>query len=471
MSFSKLGLSDPIIKAVKDLGYTKPTPIQREAIPAVLSGKNILGTSQTGTGKTASFVLPILEKLSKVTKKGKAHDVRGKRIRALILTPTRELAVQIEESVAQYSKYLDLSSMALYGGVDMEDQKERLVEGIDILVATPGRLLDLLHQRALYFDEVEMLVLDEADRMLDMGFIDDITKIIERLPFDRQNLLFSATINEDVRKLADSFSGDGFSGVGFENKEFYDDLEDIVISPSSTTADTISQWLVAIDKDTKSALLSHLIVEEKWDQALIFIEKKHGAAKLVSQLEKRGIKADCIHGDRSQAMREKTLAAFKSGELKYLVATGIAARGIDIGSLTRVVNYDLPFKPEEYIHRVGRTGRAGAAGEAISFVAAGDFKNLCAIESRLGHLISRKEIEGFVVRKEVPVSILNYVPKHLRAGHAGSDTNSPYYGKGAGKSSTKKKMEGAGKAEKGRKADAKKAEHSKSKKANTWDRK
>ncbi len=471
MSFSKLGLSDPIIKAVKDLGYTKPTPIQREAIPAVLSGKNILGTSQTGTGKTASFVLPLLEKLSKVTKKGKAHDVRGKRIRALILTPTRELAVQIEESVAQYSKYLDLSSMALYGGVDMEYQKERLVEGIDILVATPGRLLDLLHQRALYFDEVEMLVLDEADRMLDMGFIDDITKIIERLPFDRQNLLFSATINEDVRKLADSFSGDGFSGVGFENKEFYDDLEDIVISPSSTTADTISQWLVAIDKDTKSALLSHLIVEEKWDQALIFIEKKHGAAKLVSQLEKRGIKADCIHGDRSQAMREKTLAAFKSGELKYLVATGIAARGIDIGSLTRVVNYDLPFKPEEYIHRVGRTGRAGAAGEAISFVAAGDFKNLCAIESRLGHLISRKEIEGFVVRKEVPVSILNYVPKHLRAGHAGSDTNSPYYGKGAGKSSTKKKMEGAGKAEKGRKADAKKAEHAKSKKTNTWDRK
>ena len=471
MSFSKLGLSDPIIKAVKDLGYTKPTPIQREAIPAVLSGKNILGTSQTGTGKTASFVLPLLEKLSKVTKKGKAHDVRGKRIRALILTPTRELAVQIEESVAQYSKYLDLSSMALYGGVDMEDQKERLVEGIDILVATPGRLLDLLHQRALYFDEVEMLVLDEADRMLDMGFIDDITKIIERLPFDRQNLLFSATINEDVRKLADSFSGDGFSGVGFENKEFYDDLEDIVISPSSTTADTISQWLVAIDKDTKSALLSHLIVEEKWDQALIFIEKKHGAAKLVSQLEKRGIKADCIHGDRSQAMREKTLAAFKSGELKYLVATGIAARGIDIGSLTRVVNYDLPFKPEEYIHRVGRTGRAGASGEAISFVAAGDFKNLCAIESRLGHLISRKEIEGFVVRKEVPVSILNYVPKHLRAGHAGSDTNSPYYGKGASKSSTKKKMEGAGKAEKGRKADAKKAEHSKSKKTNTWDRK
>ncbi|MFT4766107.1 MAG: ATP-dependent RNA helicase RhlE [Oleispira sp.] len=464
MSFSKLGLSTPIVKAVADLGYTKPTPIQKESIPAVLSGKNILGTSQTGTGKTASFVLPMLEKLSK------NKTQRGKRIRALILTPTRELAVQIEESVAQYSKYLDLSSMALYGGVDVEPQKERLIEGVEILVATPGRLLDLVHQRAVYFDEVEMLVLDEADRMLDMGFIDDITKIIERLPFDRQNLLFSATINEDVRKLADSFSGDGFSGVGFENKEFYDDLEDIVISPSSTTADTISQWLVAIDKDTKSALLSHLIVEEKWDQALIFIEKKHGAAKLVSQLEKRGIKADCIHGDRSQAMREKTLAAFKSGELKYLVATGIAARGIDIGSLTRVVNYDLPFKPEEYIHRVGRTGRAGAAGEAISFVAAGDFKNLCAIESRLGHLIGRKEIEGFVVRKEVPVSILNYIPKHLRAGHVGHDNSNPYYGKGT----TTKKTEGAGKAAKGRKADAKKEESrqaGKSKKTNAWDRK
>jgi ATP-dependent RNA helicase RhlE len=468
MSFSKLGLSAPIVKAVSDLGYTKPTPIQKESIPAVLSGKNILGTSQTGTGKTASFVLPMLEKLSSLKKQD--ETLRGKRIRALILTPTRELAVQIEESVAQYSKYLDLNSMALYGGVDVEPQKERLIEGVDILVATPGRLLDLVHQRAVYFDEIEMLVLDEADRMLDMGFIDDITKIIERLPFDRQNLLFSATINEDVRKLADSFSGDGFSGVGFENKEFYDDLEDIVISPSSTTAETISQWLVAIDKDTKSALLSHLILEEKWDQALIFIEKKHGAAKLVSQLEKRGIKADCIHGDRSQAMREKTLAAFKSGELKYLVATGIAARGIDIGSLARVVNYDLPFKPEEYIHRVGRTGRAGAAGEAISFVAAGDFKNLCAIESRLGHLIVRKEVEGFVVRKEVPVSILNYIPKHLRAGHTGHDNSNPYYGKGT----TTKKTEGAGKAEKGRKADAKKAESrqaGKSKKTNAWDRK
>jgi superfamily II DNA/RNA helicase len=429
MSFSKLGLSDPIIKAVSELGYTKPTAIQKQAIPAVLSGKNILGTSQTGTGKTASFVLPLLEKLSK------NRILRGKRIRALILTPTRELALQIAESVNQYSKYLDLSSMALYGGVDSEEQKERLVEGIEILVATPGRLLDLLQQRALYFDEVEVLVLDEADRMLDMGFIEDISRIIERLPFKRQNLLFSATLNADVRALADSFSG-----AGFETKAFYDDLEDINISPSLTTSDTINQWLVTVDKDTKSALLCHLILEKKWDQALIFIEKKHGAAKLVSQLAKRGIKADCIHGDRSQVMREKTLAAFKSGELKYLVATGIAARGIDIGALTRVVNYDLPFKPEEYIHRVGRTGRAGSLGEAISFVAMGDFKNLCVIESRLGHIIDRKEIEGFPVRKTVPVSILNYVPKNQIAAHTGTGNSSPYYGKNKGKKNTNNKF-------------------------------
>ncbi|PVZ69041.1 DEAD/DEAH box helicase [Pelagibaculum spongiae] len=403
MSFSKLGLCDPIIKAVTNLGYTEPTAVQKQAIPAILLGKNVLAASQTGTGKTASFVLPLLEKLNQDRK------LRGKRIRALIVTPTRELAVQVEASVAQYSKYLKLSSMAMYGGVDSEQQKQRLIEGVEILVATPGRLLDMAHQRALYFDELEVLVLDEADRMLDMGFIDDIKNIIERLPVKRQNLLFSATLNDEVRKLADGFSGDGF-----DSKSLYDDLEEITISPKSTAAESINQWLITIDKDTKSTLLSHLILERKWNQALIFIETKHGAAKLVSQLEKRGIKADCIHGDRSQVMREKTLADFKSGALQYLVSTGVAARGIDIGALERVVNYDLPFKPEEYIHRIGRTGRAGATGEAISFVAMGDFKNLCAIESRLDHVIQRKEIEGFTVRKTVPVSILNYVPKSKR---------------------------------------------------------
>jgi superfamily II DNA/RNA helicase len=251
----------------------------------------------------------------------------------------------------------------------------------------------------VHFDELEFLVLDEADRMLNMGFIDEINKVIDRLPSKRQSLLFSATLTEDVRFLA---------------KTVNDDALEITISPKTTTAPTIDQWLITVDKDTKSALLSHLILEQEWDQALIFIEKKHGAAKLASQLEKRGIKAEAIHGDRSQAMRAKTLADFKSGELKFLVATGIAARGIDIDNLTRVVNYDLPFKPEEYIHRIGRTGRAGASGEAISFVAMGDFKNLCAIESRLGHIIKRKEIEEFPVRKTVPVSILNYVTKNKK---------------------------------------------------------
>ncbi len=398
MPFLKLGLCDPVVQAIEELGYTTPTPIQKQAIPIIISGKDLIATAQTGTGKTAAFVLPIL------TLFNKDRTLRGKRIRALILTPTRELAVQVAASVARYSKHLNLSSMAVYGGVDSESQQQRLIKGIDILVATPGRLLDLAYQRALHFDELEVLVLDEADRMVDMGFADDVKKIIERLPANRQNLLFSATVNNGVRIFADSFSA---SKMGRRAVE-------LSISPEAKTAPTIEQWLITVDKDTKSALLSHLINERQWDQALIFIEKKHSAAKLVAQLAKRGIEADAIHGDKSQAMREKILADFKSGKLKYLVATGVAARGLDIGELSRVVNYDLPFKPEEYIHRIGRTGRAGATGEAISFVAMGDFKNLCAIESRLNHVIDRKEVEGFPVRKVVPVSVLNYVRKCKR---------------------------------------------------------
>ncbi|TYL48098.1 DEAD/DEAH box helicase [Marinomonas sp. IMCC 4694] len=398
MPFSTLGLSPAIVQAVQDQGYKRPTPIQKQAIPVILSGKDLIATAQTGTGKTAAFVLPILERFQHIQTR------RGKRIKALILTPTRELAVQIEASVTQYSRHLNVRSMVAYGGVDSEPQKQGLIDGIDILVATPGRLLDLAHQRAVHFDELEVLVLDEADRMVDMGFVDDIYNILDRLPESRQNLLFSATMTDSVRVIADEFSDIKQDKPAFE----------IAISPKTKAAANIKQWLITVDKDTKSALLSHLIKEQEWDQALIFIEKKHGAAKLVDQLAKRGIIADSIHGDRSQAMREQILNQFKSGELKYLVATGVAARGIDIGALSRVVNYDLPFKPEEYIHRIGRTGRAGASGEAISFVAMGDFKNLCAIESRLNHLIERKEIDGFPVRKVVPVSILNYVRKSQR---------------------------------------------------------
>ena len=393
MPFSTLGLSDPILKAIAELNYTTPTKIQKQAIPVILSGKDLIASAQTGTGKTASFVLPILEKLTSERK------LRGKRIRALILTPTRELAVQVEASISRYGQYLELSSMAMYGGVDSAPQKQRLIWGIDILVATPGRLLDMAHQRALHFDELEVLVLDEADRMLDMGFIDDINKIIERLPEQRQNLLFSATISDDVRSLA--------------KRTIHKPVE-LSLSEDRKSQPKIDQWLITVDKGNKSSLLSYLINDHQWDQALIFIETKHGAAKLVSQLAKRGIKAESIHGDRTQVVRERILSDFKSGAIKFLVATGIAARGLDIGELSRVVNYDLPDKVDDYIHRVGRTGRAGASGEAISFVAKDNFRNLCAIESRLGHTIKRKEFEGFPVKKIVPDSILDYVPKNKR---------------------------------------------------------
>ena len=393
MSFSSLQLSPPILKAITDLGYAQPTPIQEKAIPVILSGKNLIAAAQTGTGKTASFVLPILQKLNT------GHKLRGKRVRALILVPTRELAVQVEKSISAYGQHLELISMAMYGGVDASEQTQRLIWGVDILVATPGRLLDLAHQRALHFDELEILVLDEADRMLDMGFIGDINKIIERLPEQRQNLLFSATISNEVRALA--------------KRSIYKPVE-ISIKQNTASTPKIDQWLVTVDKGNKSALLSHLIKEQKWDQALIFIETKQGAAKLVSQLEKRGIPVDSIHGDRTQAVRERILADFKSGQIKFLVATGVAARGLDIQNLSRVVNYDVPDQVEDYIHRIGRTGRAGALGEAISFVAKDNFRNLCAIESRLGHVITRKMFEGFEVKKTVPESILNYVPKNKR---------------------------------------------------------
>ncbi len=393
MSFSSLQLSAPILKAITDLGYTQPTPIQEKAIPVILSGKNLIAAAQTGTGKTASFVLPILQRLNT------DHKLRGKRVRALILVPTRELALQVEKSISAYGQHLELISMAMYGGVDSSEQTQRLIWGVDILVATPGRLLDLAHQRALHFDELEILVLDEADRMLDMGFIGDINKIIERLPEQRQNLLFSATISNEVRALA--------------KRSIYKPVE-ISIKQNTASTPKIDQWLVTVDKGNKSALLSHLIKEQKWDQALIFIETKQGAAKLVSQLEKRGIPVDSIHGDRTQAVRERILADFKSGQIKFLVATGVAARGLDIQNLSRVVNYDVPDQVEDYIHRIGRTGRAGATGEAISFVAKDNFRNLCAIESHLGHVITRKTFEGFEVKKTVPDSILNYVPKNKR---------------------------------------------------------
>lgn len=386
MSFTKLGLSPPILNAIADKNYQQPTAIQQKAIPLILKGEDIIASAQTGTGKTASFVLPILQRLNN------GHTVRGRSIRALILVPTRELAKQVESSIQTYGKYLTLSSLAIYGGTDIDADKSALAKGLDILVATPGRLLDMVYQRALFLSDLEFLVLDEADKMLDMGFIEDLNKIIDRLPSNRQSMLFSATLDGKVRYLAETV---------------YSDAIEIKISPKGKTPQ-IEQWMIAVDKDTKSALLSHLIQKNNWDQALIFVEKKHSAAKLVDQLGKRGIIADSIHGDRSQAQRERVWSEFSTGRLKFLIATGVAARGLDMKNLSQVVNYDLPYPAEEYIHRIGRTGRAGHKGEAISLVSKDDFKNLCMIESLLNHLLERRELEAFPVRKAVPVSILNY---------------------------------------------------------------
>ncbi|WP_087026079.1 DEAD/DEAH box helicase [Thaumasiovibrio subtropicus] len=393
MSFSSLGLNPTIAAAVAALGYEKPTNIQTQAIPLILEGRDLIAAAQTGTGKTASFVLPLLEKLTE----GKTQ--KKKRARALILVPTRELAIQVNNSIKQYSHGLPIRSMAMFGGVDLAPQKQALIEGVDIVVATPGRLLDLYGQRAIYFEEMEAVVLDEADRMLDLGFIEDINKVIARLPDNIQTLLFSATLSNPVRELA---------------RTAVSDPAEITITKHSASKREISQWLITVDKDQKSALLSQLLNENRWEQVLIFIETKHGAAKLVTQLEKRGIAADAIHGGRSQAAREAVFEKFKSGQLQYLVATGVAARGLDIEGLPCVINYDLPYPEDEYVHRIGRTGRAGAKGEAVSLVSKDNFKNLCMIESRMGHLIERREIAGFVPKKPVPVSILNYVPKAKR---------------------------------------------------------
>ena len=399
MTFTSLKLSSPILQAITEIGYSKATPIQSQAIPVVLSGNDMIAVAQTGTGKTASFVLPMLEQIYTRYKKVD-KPLRAKRIRALVIVPTRELAAQIKQSIVHFGKHLNVSCMAMYGGVDVQEQKQQLIWGVDILVATPGRLLDMVHQRALHFDALDMLVFDEADRMLDMGFIDDINKIIERLPEQRQNLLFSATISDQIRGLA---------------KTAIHRPVEINIAKSKATQPNISQWLVAVDKSNKSALLSFLIKFCGWQQALIFIETKHGAAKLVSQLEKRGIIAQSIHSGKTQAIREHILADFKAGRIDYLVSTGIAARGIDIDGLSRVINYDLPAKADEYVHRIGRTGRAGASGEAISLVSKDNFRELCRIESYLGRIIERKEFVEFPVKKLVPVSILNYVTKYSAA--------------------------------------------------------
>ncbi|MES2321635.1 MAG: DEAD/DEAH box helicase [Pseudomonadota bacterium] len=381
MSFSQLGLSDAIVRAVSEHGYTVPTPIQTQAIPAVLGGGDLLAGAQTGTGKTAGFTLPILHRLSTdAVGAAQASKTSPRSVRALILTPTRELAAQVEESVRVYGKYTRLNSAVIFGGVGINPQIKQLKHGVDILVATPGRLLDHMEQRTVDLSKVEILILDEADRMLDMGFIRDIKKVLAVLPPKRQNLLFSATFSEEIKALAD----------GLLNKPAM-----IEVARRNSTVEVIAQKIHPVDRDKKHPMLSHLIKSNKWTQVLVFTRTKHGANKLVEQLIADGIGAMAIHGNKSQSARTKALSEFKDGALQVLVATDIAARGIDIDQLPHVVNYDLPNIPEDYVHRIGRTGRAGATGEAVSLVCVDEHDMLKDIEKLIKQTLPRQVIPGF----------------------------------------------------------------------------
>ncbi|MEI6859382.1 MAG: DEAD/DEAH box helicase [Shewanella sp.] len=386
MSFTSLGLSAPILKAVANKGYETPSPIQVQAIPAVLEGKDVMAAAQTGTGKTAGFTLPLLELLSR------GHRAQTKKVRALILTPTRELAAQVAESVESYGKYLPLKSAVVFGGVGIGPQISKLGKGVDILVATPGRLLDLYNQGAVNFNRLEVLILDEADRMLDMGFIHDIKKILRALPAKRQNLMFSATFSDDIRKLA---------------KGLVNNPVEISVTPRNATAKSVEQYIYLVDQKQKTAALIHLIKQNDWKQVLVFSRTKHGANRIAKNLEAKDLTAAAIHGNKSQGARTKALANFKSGAVRILVATDIAARGIDIDQLPNVVNFDLPNVPEDYVHRIGRTGRAGASGLAVSLVSGDESKLLRDIERLIKKNIPRKEVEGFVPTQVVTETDLN----------------------------------------------------------------
>ena len=383
MTFESLGLAESIVRAVHEQGYTQPTPIQAQAIPAVLNGGDLMAGAQTGTGKTAGFTLPLLHRLAA---QGPKRDAKGRvAIRALILTPTRELAAQVEESVRLYGKFLPLTSMVMFGGVGMQPQIDRLRKGVDILVATPGRLLDHHQQGTLDLSHVQIFVLDEADRMLDMGFIHDIKKVLAVLPQQKQSLLFSATFSDDIKALADRLLNQPAL---------------IEVARRNATADTIAQKVHPVGREHKKELLSHLIREGNWHQVLVFTRMKHGANRLAEFLNKEEISAMAIHGNKSQGARTKALADFKSGDLQVLVATDIAARGIDIDQLPHVVNFELPNVPEDYVHRIGRTGRAGAQGEAVSLVCLDEEIFLRDIEKLIKRDIPRETIPGF----EAPAS-------------------------------------------------------------------
>ena len=381
MSFSNLGLCTELCRAIKEEGYTTPTPIQAKAIPVILSKKDVLAAAQTGTGKTAGFTLPLLELLNKNYSKDRKSVVK-----ALILTPTRELATQVGESVEVYGKYLPFKSAVIFGGVGINPQKAILKKGVDIITATPGRLLDLVSQDCLDLSKVEFLVLDEADRMLDMGFIHDIKKILSILPKHRQNLLFSATFSPEIKKLADGLLKTPVL---------------IEVSKANSTSHKVEQTVHHVDKERKKELLIHLLNKNSWKQVLVFTRTKHGANKLSEALIKDKITSAAIHGNKSQGARTKALDDFKSGTVRVLVATDIAARGIDIDQLPHVINFELPNVPEDYVHRIGRTGRAGNSGDAISLVCIDEHDYLLAIEKLIKQKINKIAIEGFKVNPNI----------------------------------------------------------------------
>lgn len=406
MPFSQLGLSEPLLRALRDLKYATPTPIQLQAIPAILAGSDLLAAAQTGTGKTASFVLPILQKLMTVER-----PAQGRAPRALILVPTRELAAQVHASVNAYGRHLRLRSVAVFGGASMGGQARALRDGVDVVVATPGRLLDHLTQGTARLGSIEMLVLDEADRMLDMGFIRDIRKILSRCPASRQNLLFSATFSESIRSLA---------------RELLKNPQTIDVAPRNAPAEQVEQKVHLVDRDRKRDLLVHLIQQHGWRQVLIFARTKHGADRLAEQLLKSGVSAVALHGNKSQSARTRALADFKGGHRAALVATDIAARGIDIHALPQVVNFDLPQVPEDYVHRIGRTGRAGAGGAAISLVSHDEDRLLVPIERLLKRSLPREAVVGFE-RTRAPAKESRRPPAARRAGKPGVQAAPSHY--------------------------------------------
>jgi len=403
MLFKDLGLSAELLSAVEKKGYREATPIQQQAIPLILEGKDILAGAQTGTGKTAGFTLPVLQRLQQTHSAGQKPYPR-----VLVLTPTRELAAQVHESVRDYGRYLPFRSTAIFGGVSINPQKQKLIKGVDIVVATPGRLLDHLQQRSIDLSKVEILVLDEADRMLDMGFIRDIRKILNVIPKQRQTLLFSATFSQEIRALT---------------AEFLKNPSMIQVTPQNTAVELVTQIVYPVDKNRKRELLAHKISEENWQQVLVFTRTKHSANKLAEQLGKDGITSTAIHGNKSQGARTSALANFKAGTVRVLVATDIAARGIDIDKLPHVVNYELPNVPEDYVHRIGRTARAGQKGHAVSLVCVDELKLLRDIEKLLGKDIGKVNLPGYDIDPRIQAEPIRNGSNRNNTNNRGSSRN------------------------------------------------